>query len=149
MTEEPFPQIERPNTVAGLLDKRATLAALLKFHQAEVRKIICDLDHLDAAIRLFDPHADTSRVKRYPTKHRAQKGEMARFVLLALKHAAVPLTSLDIVKAQIKARGLKADDQTVVLMRKRVGACLTAQKNRGVVRPIPTEGPYKGWELVR
>ena len=69
--------MERPNTVAGLLEKRAELAALVKFHQAELRKVVCDLDHLDATIRLFDPDADISRVKRYPTKHRAFKGEMA------------------------------------------------------------------------
>jgi hypothetical protein len=140
---------ERPHTVAGLLDKRAELASLLKFHNAEVRKIICDLDHLDAAIRLFDPDADITHVKRYPTKHRAHKGEMARFVLVMLKRASAPITSLEITQAQIKARGLKADDQTVVLMRKRVGACLTAQQAKGLVRSIPIEGPYKGWELVR
>lgn len=139
----------RPNTVAGLVDKRAELAALLKFHKAEVRKIICDLDHLDAAIRMFDPDADISHVKRYPTKHRAQKGEMARFVLLALKRSDRPLTSLEITQAQIKARGLKADDQTLVLMRKRVGACLTANQAKGIVRSVYVEGPYKGWELVR
>lgn len=140
---------ERPNTIAGLVDKRAELAALVKFHKAELRKIICDLDHVDATIRLFDPDADISRIKRYPTKHRAQKGEMARFVLLALKNAKEPLTSLEITQAQIKTRGLKADDQTIVLMRKRVGACLTAQQSAGVVRSVPTAGPYKGWELVR
>jgi hypothetical protein len=145
----PEPKPERPNTIAGLLDKRAEVAAEIKFHKAELRKLICDLDHLDAAVRLFDPDADTSRVKRYPTKHRAQKGEMARFVLLALKRATEPLTSLEITKAQIAARGLKPDDQTLVLMRKRVGACLTAQQSKGLVRSIPTAGPYKGWELVR
>lgn len=140
---------ERPNTIAGLLEKRAELAGLVKFHQAELRKVICDLDHVDATIRLFDPNADTSRVKRYPTKHRAQKGEMARFVLLALKNASGPLTSLEITQAQITARELKADDQTVVLLRKRVGACLTAQQAKGLVRSVALEGPYKGWELVR
>ncbi|HEY3695294.1 hypothetical protein [Phenylobacterium sp.] len=140
---------ERPNTIAGLIDKRAELAALLKFHRAELRKIICDLDHVDATIRLFDPDADTSRVKRYPTKHRAQKGEMIRFVLVALKRASSPLTSLEITQAQIKTRGLKADDQTTVLMRKRVGACLTAMKAKGLARSVTTDGPYKGWELVR
>jgi hypothetical protein len=98
---------------------------------------------------MFDPAADVSRVVRYPTKHRATKGEASRFILLMLKNATAPLTSLDIVKAQIKARGLNADDQTVVTMRKRVGATLSAQQRLGVVRSIPQAGPYKGWELVR
>jgi hypothetical protein len=139
---------ERPNTIAGLLDKRATLASLVKFHKAELRKIICDLDHLDAAIRMFDPNADTSRVKRYPTKHRAQKGEMARFVLVMVKRATEPITSLDITRAQLKERGLKADDMTLVMMRKRVGACLSANQRKGLVRSVPIEGPYRGWVYV-
>lgn len=141
---------ERPNTIAGLLEKRAQLAAMIKHHRAEVRKITCDLDHIDATIRMFDANADVERiVKRYPTKHRATKGQASVFVLRMLKAADKPLTSLDIVKAQIKARGLKPDAETLVLLRKRVGATLTAQQSLGFVRSIPMEGRYKGWELVR
>jgi hypothetical protein len=139
--------MDSPNTVSGLLSKRAELAGLLKFHRAEIRKITCDLDHLDAAIRMFDPDADTSRVARYPTRHRAQKGEMVSFVLKALRTAKEPVTSLDITRAMMEARGLKADDQTVVLMRKRVGACLTALKGKGLVADIPQAGEYKGWQI--
>lgn len=141
------PKPEHPNTVSGLLDKRAELAALLKFHRAELRKVTCDLDHLDAAIRLFDPDADISRVKRYPTKHRAHKGEMARFVLGALRKATGPINSLEITRAMIAQRGLNADDGTVVLMRKRVGACLTKLKANGTVEEVPQAGEYKGWRL--
>lgn len=140
---------ERPNTVAGLLEKRALLAGMIKYHRAELRKVICDLDHIDATIRMFDATADIARVARYPTKHRATKGEASIFVLRMLKAADRPLTSLEIVQAQIKARGLKADDETIVLMRKRVGATLTAQQSLGHVRSIPMVGRYKGWELVR
>lgn len=74
--------------------------------------------------------------------------EMARFVFLTLKAASSPITFHEITQAQIKARGLKADDDTFVLMRKRVGACLTAQQEKRLVRSIPQEGPYKGWELI-
>jgi hypothetical protein len=141
--------MERPNTVAGLLERRAELAGLVKFHKAELRKIVCDIDHLDAAIRLFDPEADTSRVKAYPTKHRATKGEVVRFVLAALRAAQKPLTSLDITLAMMERRRLKADDQTTVLIRKRVGACLTSLKAKGLIRPTEELiGEYKGWELV-
>lgn len=140
--------MEAPNTVSGLLTKRAELAGKIKFHQAELRKMVCDLDHLDATIRLFDPEADTSRVARYPTKHRAHKGEMTRFVLAALRDATGPITSLEITRAMIAKRGLNADDGTVVLMRKRVGACLTALKAKGAAREVPRAGEYKGW-LVR
>lgn len=140
---------ERPNTVAGLIEKRAQLAGLLKHLRAEQRKVVCDLDHLDATIRMFDANADVSRIIRYPTQHRAKKGEVVRLVVKLLKAADHPLTSLDIVQAQIKVRGLKADDATVVLMRKRVGACLTKLKADGYVRVVPLPGLYQGWEIAR
>lgn len=140
---------ERPNTVAGLVEKRAQLAGLLKHHRAEERRIICDLDHIDAAIRMFDENADTSRVARYPTKHRAKKGEVVRLVFRMLKASDRPLTALDIVQQQIKDRKLKADDNTVVMMRKRVGACLTKLKADGHIRNAPGNGLYKLWELNR
>jgi hypothetical protein len=41
-----------------------------------------------------DPDADITHVKRYPTKHRAHKGEMVRFVLVMLKRTTAPITSL-------------------------------------------------------
>lgn len=140
---------ERPNTIAGLVAKRDELAKLLKRIRADEKRVICDLDHIDAAIRLFDPNADTDRIVRYPTKHRAKKGSVVRLVVRMLKEADRPLTSLDIVQQQIKERRLKADDATVVMLRKRVGACLTKLKNDGYVRVVPQPGLYQGWEIAR
>lgn len=140
--------MERPNTVAGLMDKRAEIAGLIKFHRQELQKLVCDMDHIDAAIRLFEPDADlTVTPKRYPTKHRAFKGEMMASVLRALREADGLLTSLDITKLQMAERGLRAEPSTVVLLRKRVGACLTKLQSEGVVASVHTDGPYKGWRL--
>ncbi len=140
---------DRPRTIAGLIEKRTELAVLLKRLRADERKVICDLDHVDAAIRLFDQNADTTRLVRYPTKHRAKKGEVVRLVFRMLKESARPLTALDIVHQQIKERKLKADDHTVVIMRKRIGACLTKLKADGHIRNAPSSGLYKLWELNR
>lgn len=140
---------DRPRTIAGLIEKRTELARLLKQLRADERKVICDLDHVDAAIRLFDKNADTTRLVRYPTKHRAKKGEVVRLVFRLLKNSDRPLTALDIVHEQIKERRLKADDNTVVIMRRRIGACLTKLKADGHIRNAPSSGLYKLWELNR
>jgi len=141
-------EYERPNTILGLLAKRKQLTKLLKDLRAEERKVVSDLDHIDGAIRLFDPEADGVRLTRYPTKHRAKKGEVVRLAVRMLKDANRPLTALDIVHQQIRERRLKADDSTVVLLRKRVGACLTKLKNDGYVRGVELPGLYKGWEWI-
>lgn len=76
--------LERPNTIAGLISKRTELAKLLQHLRAEEKRVICDLDHIDAAIRLFDSNTDAQRIIRHPTKHRAKKGEVVRLVVRML-----------------------------------------------------------------
>jgi hypothetical protein len=52
---ENTPTYDRPNTVIGLVAKRKELSDLRERHHAEIKKLTVDIDHLDAAIRLFDP----------------------------------------------------------------------------------------------
>lgn len=137
---------ERPNTIAGLQAKRKQLVKLRADLEADVRKVTCDLDHLDACIRLFDPEADIRAVKRYATKHRAKKGQMRRFVLDRLKEATGPMTSLDIAEAWIADRALRADGGTRVMIRKRVGACLISLRASLLVASS-TEGAAVAWRL--
>lgn len=140
------PPQERPNTIAGLEAKRKQLVKLRKDLEADVRKVTCDLDHLDACIRLFDPAADTAAaIKRYATKHRAKKGQMRRFVLDRLKEASGPITSLDIAEDWIAERGLRADQGTTVMIRKRVGACLTSLRRSGLCAHAESNGHGLCW----
>jgi hypothetical protein len=143
--------MERPNTVAGLIEKRREIAGQIDHCQRQLRQLTADLDHLDATIRLFDPDADLASVgaKPYPPRHAAHKGEMARFVYAALRDADGPLTSLDIARKVMEGRGLDtADASATVLIRKRVGACLWKLRDKGEVAQVPLEGAYKGWTMT-
>lgn len=146
---------DRPNTVAGLVAKHAELIALREKYKAEIKKLTVDIDHLDAAIRLFDPNADTYAIKQYVVKHRAQKGSVKRFVLGCLREAHEPITSRQITEAWAEDRGLVADDATLATLRKRVGACIKTCVNQGLVESVGVTtdhgeyGPYKLWKLKR
>ena len=56
--------IERPNTLAGLVDKRAEIAGRIAHTRATLRQLIIDLDHVDAAIRIFDPNYDVEGIRQ-------------------------------------------------------------------------------------
>jgi len=146
---------ERPNTVAGLTAKHAELTALREEYRAAIKKLTVDIDHLDAAIRLFDKNADLARVNGYAIKHKARKGSVQRFVLKCLREASGPLTSRDITEMWAADRGLQADEATLTTLRKRIGACITTLLHKGLVRDCGwTEdhgesGPYKRWEFKR
>lgn len=139
--------MERPNTVSGLQAKRAELVKLRAVLEREHHKVTCDIDHLDAAIRLFDPNADIRKVKVYATKHRAKKGHMRRFCLEALRDASEPMTSQEITTAWTSERALKADEATYVILRKRVGACLIALRNQALVETVAFRDGFKTWRL--
>jgi hypothetical protein len=139
--------MERPNTVAGLLQKRAELAKLRDRLEADLRAVTCDLDHLAGAIRLFEPGNTPEAIRRYTTRHRAKKGSVRRFVLTALRQASEPITSRELTEGWCTERGLKTDDATFVIIRCRIGACLTALKNQGLVQGAGMVGEYVGWRL--
>lgn len=140
---------ERPNTVAGLTAKRDELIKLRNHLEAEARKVTCDIDHLDAVIALFDPENTPAAVQRYVTKHRAQKGHLKRFVLAFLRDNPGFHTSKALTTAWIEARGLRADDATYVILRKRVGACLIALRNQGLAETVGHADGFKAWRLSR
>lgn len=135
--------------MAGLAAKRDELHKQLLETRAHEKKLICAIDHVEGAMRLFEPGGTPSRIVKNVSVHRAQKGSVTRLVKQMLREASEPLTAADITEVQIRQRRLKADDATFVMMRKRVGACLTKLKNDGFIRPVHLPGLYKGWELVR
>ena len=58
-------QVERPNTVSGLKAKREELLCYRTSLEAEICKLRCDIDNLEAAIRLFNPDSSLAAFKKY------------------------------------------------------------------------------------
>ena len=85
-------------------------------------------------------------VTRYVTKRRAKKGTVGKFVLDYLRTATGPVASRQITEAWIDKRGLNADEPTFVIIRKRIGACLTKFKIQGVIVSAGIVGDYKAWK---
>jgi hypothetical protein len=137
---------DRPNTVAGLIEKHRDIAGQIEAKRHELAALVADLEAVEHTIRLFDPDAQLGRAKPLPSEHAAFKGEMRRDVLAALRAADGPLTSLDIARQVIAVRVLPEAMTTKV--RKRVGAALWKLKARGIVAEVPQAGDYKGWLIL-
>jgi hypothetical protein len=138
--------IERPNTVAGLIDKHREIAGQIDHTRRTLNELVADLEAVEHTIRLFDPDATLGRPKLLPAKDAAFKGEMRRDVLAALRAAQGPITSLQIAEQIGAAR--KLDASAVGVIRKRVGACLWKLRAKGMVAEVPQAGEYKGWRLA-
>src|ERR1700684_1926678 len=143
--------MENEHVLGGLTRKRAEIAGQIEHTQAALRKLVTDLDAIDAAIRIFDPDADIGAIKAkaYPPRHAAFRGEMMRHVMGCLRMATEPVTGRDIATVVMKARGLNPDDGGLaVTIRKRVGACMWKLKQSGYARETKIAGELKGWIRV-
>ncbi len=144
----PAPCRERPNTIAGLVEKRIALVKYRDQLEADIVAVTCDIDHLEAAIRIFDPEDSPEARQRYAALHRAPKGQSSRFILGKLRKASEPLTSRSLADEWCGDRGLVAKPSTVSMLRKRIGATLAARHRKRLVRQDGYVGAHIGWRLA-
>jgi len=139
--------------VSGLIKRRAQLAGdIEKAHEA-LRRMVMDLENLDATILQFEPNFRLEAIKPKafrPPKDWSNRGEMTRICLSILRLAAEPLTARDVALQLLTERALNREDQRLLrLMTKRVGVALRLQKEKGVVQSQQGPGQYMLWSLNR
>lgn len=114
--------------LSGLVRKRAELAGDIETAQANLQKMIRDLENLDSTIRLFDADYQIEAIRPTafrPPKNWAKRGEMTRIILGVLRQAAEPLTTRDIAFQLMQERALDTGDVRFLrLMTKRCGVAL-------------------------
>ena len=109
--------VERPNTLAGLVEKRAEIAGQISHTRATLRQLIIDLDHVDAAIRLLGilgrseaslaqmrdrlPEVVNTPELRFPCEE-ARKFAVVSEVRDRLKKAGAEMTDIDGVRVKTK-----------------------------------------------
>ena len=77
--------------ISGLVKGRAELAGDIEAAHESLRRMILDLENLDATILQFDPgfKVETIKPKAFrPPKDWANRGQMTRIVLSILRQAA-------------------------------------------------------------
>ncbi len=139
--------------LTGLVKRRAELTGDIERTHDALRKMVADLESLDATIRQFDPshNVEAIRPKAFrPPKDWANRGEMSRIILSILRLASEPMTTRDIAVELLVTRALdRSDIRLLRLMTKRVGVALRGQKDGGTVRVLPGPGQMVLWEVAR
>lgn len=139
--------------LTGLVKRRAEIAGEIERTHEHLKKLLADLENLDATILQFAPDYQVESIKPKafrPPPDWAHYGQMSRHVLSILRLAAEPLTSRDIALQLLVERALNKDDQRLLrLMTKRVGVALRGARDKGIVRCDQGPGQYMVWEIKR
>lgn len=142
--------MERPNTVAGLIEKRRELVARLKLSEAETKTLTVGIDAIDTVLKLFAPEISgaDARAMRLPSYHAAGKGEFQRAALDLLRETDGPITSRMVAARFCETRGLNPDDATSAAIRQRASNVLHHMRGNGMVRQVGREGTTVQWALA-
>ncbi|MFM9846624.1 MAG: hypothetical protein ACKVP3_05635 [Hyphomicrobiaceae bacterium] len=141
-----------PHVLTGLVAKRREIAGKIEHLQDQLRQHVIDLDHVDAAIHIFDPSIELEEIKSRPVPpvHAAFRGEVSRILLAALRNAKKPLTTAELAQRVMAERGLDANNARLLkTIGKRTGACLRHWRSRGVASAQQGPGQYQLWQIVR
>src|SRR4051812_13956555 len=93
--------------VSGLVKRRAALAGEIEAMHETLRKMVADLENLDATIVQFDPTFKVESIKPKgfrPPSDWSNRGQMSRIVLNTLRMASEPLTSREIAMQMLIER---------------------------------------------
>jgi hypothetical protein len=140
-----------PHVVTALVSKRAELAGELQAAQEAVRRLIIDLDAVDATLRIFKPdiQLDEIRPKPLPPRHAAYRGEVASILFERLRNAHHAMTTQELALEVMTTRDLNTSDRKLIrTVTKRVQACLRHYRTRGVVQSEPGPGGRVLWRVV-
>jgi hypothetical protein len=141
------------HVVSALKEKRIQVASQIESLQGQLRQAVIDLDHVEAALKLFDPEVDLAALparKIAPVSYDT-KGDTGRIILETLRTATKPLSTAQVCEAVMVARRLDTNDKALcrVMMRRTVANLKHWQKKRGLIRSMPGVGQQLLWEVVR
>ncbi|HET7084137.1 MAG TPA: hypothetical protein VFI23_05160 [Rhizomicrobium sp.] len=141
------------NAIAGLEQRRADIINVINKIKSDMRDAVIQLDHVEATMRIFDPHIDFRAMggRKVLPVDPAQHGENMRIVLAALVDAGRPLSTAALIEQIIQVRALDRTDSSLRrIVAKRLGPSLRYTEHvRGLIRSSPGPGQMKMWELVK
>lgn len=134
--------------VTGLIAKRAALAGEIERTQDALAKLVQDLGHIDATLRIIAPDLAVEAIKPKafrPPADWSKRGQMTRMVLDILRTARQPMTTREIAERMVVERGIAATPETLNSMGRRVACALRRQRELG--HAVSTEGEAGFWQL--
>lgn len=124
------------HVISALTQKRAELSGKIKQLRTEIEGLEDQLDHIDGAIKIFDPNYDLRGIR--PRMKREKNswfdhGELPRLILDAMREAKSAITKRAIFEAILHKKGLTVDSDDEKAIQKAIDKRLRTLEEEGTV----------------
>lgn len=131
------------HVISALLAKRAEVAGDLQQYLVKVETLGQELEHLDGAIKVFDPSISLETIK--PKQYRDQSyhfksGECPRLVLDVLRRAGAALSTQAISRTVVELKAFEPTPDNNLKVEQSVYRSLRALERKNLVLRLTQEG---------
>jgi hypothetical protein len=134
------------HVLTALTKRRADLVTEVRQAEVTLNRILADIEHIDGAIRQFNPGYRPRRPRTILTA--PERGSMVKSLLAVMRAAGGPLTVREITGRIMAGRGIDPTDRKkVTYVTARVRAALSRQRQNGTLAAEPggEPGPQQAW----
>ncbi len=138
------------HVMSALVTKRGELSGKIDYHQNEIKKIKSDMSSMDAAIKVFDPDYDLSKIKKRKTNGKNsffEPREGNTLLMDIFREVARPISTGDLLDEVIQRKGFDREVIDVKALRASIFVILKRLQKSRVIREVERNGLVIIWGL--
>ena len=139
------------HVMSALISKRGELHGQIDYHQSEIKKIKSEMATMDAAIKVFDPDYNLSKIKKRKTNGKNsffEPREGNTLLMDIFRELARPISTGDLLDEVIARKGFDREVIDVKALRASVFVILKRLQSSGIVKELERDGLVIIWKLV-
>jgi len=139
------------HVMSALVTKRGELSGKIDYHQNEIKKIKADMASMDAAIKVFDPEYDLSKIKKRKTNGKNsffERREGNTLLMDIFREVARPISTGDLLDEVIDRKGFDREVIDVKALRASLFVILKRLQKSGIIEEVGRVGLVIIWGLT-
>jgi len=140
------------HVMSALVTKRGELSGQIDYHQSEIKKIKSDMASMDAAIKVFNPDYDLSKIKKRKTNGKNsffEPREGNTLLMDIFREARAPLSTGGVLDEVISRKGFDREVIDVKALRASLFVILKRLQKSGIIEERERDGLVIIWGLKK
>ena len=138
------------HVMSALVTKRGELSGQIDYHQKQIKQIKADMASMDAAIKVFDPDYDLSKIKKRKTNGKNnffEPREGNTLLMDIFREVARPISTGDLLEEVIQRKGFDREVIDVKALRASLFVILKRLQKSCVIEEVERDGLEIIWQL--